>query len=318
MNFWLTLKKPISILAPMEDVTDSAFRQMLLRCGRPDVFFTEFVNADGLCSVGRDAVIHRLRYNPAEKPLVAQIWGTNPDNFVKAAALVEELGFDGLDINLGCPVPKVVKNGAGAALIDNPSLVKELFLAAKEGAPNLPISVKTRIGFKKKNTAPWVEFLLGLSPAVITLHGRTGKEMYRMSADWDEIALAVKIRNELKSSTLIIGNGDIQDMQDLKARSAKAGTDGGMIGRAVMRDLTVFCDEKKEFSTEERFKLLLNHLALFDETWGDSRDFSIMKKYFKLYISAFPAAPILRARLMEARSTADVKKALDDFMEYER
>ena len=139
-----------------------------------------------------------------------------------------------------------------------------------------------------------------------------------MSADWDEIALAVKIRNELKSDTLIIGNGDIQDLQDLRARSLKAGTDGGMIGRAVMRDLTVFCDEPKEFSVEERFKLLLDHLELFDKTWSGTRDFSVMKKYFKLYISAFPAAPLLRTKLMQAHSTADVKEALNEFINYKK
>jgi len=164
-NFWKTLPRPFSVLAPMEDVTDSAFRRFIAKCGRPAVFYTEFTSTDGICSAGFSGVKHRLKYTEDERPLVAQIWGNNPDNYFKTCRILCEMGFDGIDINMGCPVPKVAKKGACSALIDNPDLARELIIAAKEAAGKIPISVKTRLGFKHLKTEEWGQTLLELKPA---------------------------------------------------------------------------------------------------------------------------------------------------------
>jgi tRNA-dihydrouridine synthase len=209
-NFWKDLKKPIFAQAPMEDVTDTVFRQMIIKCGRPDVFFTEFTNVDGMCSRGRDKVGKRLIFTPAERPIVAQIWGSKPENFLETAKLIKLKRFDGIDINMGCPEKSVVKKGLGGALIDNQPLAKEIILATKEGAGGLPLSIKTRIGVKNIQTEKWAEFLLGFNLDCLIIHGRTIAEMSESPTHWDEIGKVVKLRNSLKLKTLIIGNGDIK------------------------------------------------------------------------------------------------------------
>ena len=294
----------------MEDVTDTVFRRIVASCARPHVFFTEFVSAEGLASAGRAAVIHRLRFTPGERPLVAQIWGIDPDNFREAGALIRELGFDGIDINMGCPVPKIVKHGACAALIENKSLAAELVAAAREGAAGLPLSIKTRIGFRRRATEEWIGFLLELEPEVLTVHGRIAKHMSSVPADWHEIAKAVTLRNEMKSRTLILGNGDVSSATDMHEKVALHGVDGVMIGRGIFHNPFFFDSSGRSLATatpDEKLDLLLRHARLYADTWGEGRDFEVLKKFFKIYVVNFRGAPALRAELMRAGSLSDVE-----------
>jgi tRNA-dihydrouridine synthase len=200
-NFWQTLKRPFSVLAPMEDVTDTVFRQVIQSVSRPDVFFTEFTSTAGVQSSGQARVIHRLKYASTEKPIVAQVWGVTAEDYYKTAQMVLDLGFDGMDINMGCPVKKVIKQGACSALIKSPNLAKEIILATKEGLQDkIPLSVKTRIGFNKVETESWCGFLLKeCQPEALTIHGRTVKEESTPPAHWDEIAKVVHINRQISS-----------------------------------------------------------------------------------------------------------------------
>ncbi len=291
----------------MEDVTDTVFRRIVLSCARPAVFFTEFTSVDGLFSAGREAVIHRLRFTQEEKPLVAQVWGNTPENYRKAGELLRELNFDGLDINMGCPVPKIVKNGACSALIENRSLAKEIILAAKEGAGGLPVSVKTRIGFRKRATEEWAAFLLELQPDVLTVHPRLAKDMSRVPADWAEVAKVVQLRDRMKSPALILGNGDITSPEDLKSKIEFSGADGAMVGRGIFHDPFIFAGRRVALDSRQRLQLLLRHARLFAEVWGAERDFAVMKKFFKIYAAGFRGAPALRADLMKCETLDDVE-----------
>lgn len=217
-GFWKKIKKPIFVLAPMANVTDCAFRQIIATYGKPDVLWTEFVSCDGLCSEGKENILIDLKYSEIERPIIAQIFGSKPDNFYKTALMLQELGFDGIDINMGCPDKSVSgKQGSGAALIQDPKLAQQIILETKRGAGQLPVSVKTRLGFNKNVIDTWLPNLLETEPAAITLHARTKKEMSKVPAHWDQIARAVEIRNHFDTSenrTLLLGNGDVVDLKD--------------------------------------------------------------------------------------------------------
>ena len=225
-NFWKDLKKPILIQAPMDDVTDTVFRQIIDKCGRPDVFFTEFTNVEGMCSRGRDKVGKRLFFSKIERPIVAQIWGLDPAKFLETAKLIKKMGFDGIDINMGCPEKAVIKRGSCGALINNHPLTKKIILATCEGAGGLPVSVKTRIGVKHIQTEEWAEFLLKLNLDALIIHGRTVAEMSDVPNHWDEIGKVVKLKDAMKVKTLIIGNGDIKSREDALEKYEKYKLDG--------------------------------------------------------------------------------------------
>jgi tRNA-dihydrouridine synthase len=311
-NFWTTLRKPIKALAPMEDVTDTVFRRIVGSCGRPDVFFTEFTNTDGMCSEGRDAVIHRLQFTEGERPIVAQIWGNNPDHYLRAARDLREMGFDGIDINMGCPVRKIVKNGSCSGLIENRPLAQELVLAAKEGAGDLPVSVKTRLGFRRIETEEWASFLLSLKPAVLTMHGRIAKELSEFPAKWDEIGKVVRLRNGLGSSTLILGNGDVMSLREIDEKVSAYGVDGVMVGRGIFQNIFLFNPDRADADVEpaERIELLKEHMMLYRHTWGSDKNFEIMKKFVKVYISSFTGAAKLRGLLMDASGYEEIDEIL--------
>lgn len=307
-NFWQKLPKPFFILAPMEDVTDTAFRQVVAKVGKPDVFFTEFVNVDGLFSAGYDKVIPRLKFSKIEHPLVAQVWGTKLNNFTKAAKLISKMGFDGIDINMGCPQKSVIKQKTCSALIKNPKKAGEIFKATKKGAGWLPVSIKTRIGFSEIQTEKWLGFLLKLKPAVLTIHGRTVKEQSKVPAHWEEIGKVVKMRDELNVETLIVGNGDIKNYQDGLDKVKKYGVNGIMIGRGVFQNPWIFNSKIDilKIIPEQRIKILLDHVKIFQKTWVEKKDFNIMKKFFKVYIQGFKGASEIRAKLMEARNAKEL------------
>lgn len=301
MSFWkdlLNKKRPFLALAPMEDVTDVVFRQVIEEIAPPDVFFTEFTNVE--------AILHgeTSRLKPSITPTIAQIWGVNPESFYKAAQYVSTLGFNGIDINMGCPDKDVVKNGCGIALIRDRNRAKEIIQATKEGAKSLPLSIKTRIGWEKIVTEDWCGFLLEQKLDALTVHGRTGKEMSDGPAHWDEIKKCVEIRNEKLVDTVIIGNGDVKSIQDAGFRTQETGVDGIMIGRGVFENPWCFSDHIS--TKEEKVNLLKRHLELWDETWGDKKNFSVLKKYFKIYVRDFEGAGELRARLMNSSSISAI------------
>lgn len=291
----------------MEDVTDTVFRQIIAKCGKPDLFFTEFTNVEGMCSRGRDKVGKRLIFTPGEHPIVAQIWGLDPKKYFETAKLIKTMGFDGIDINMGCPEKSVIKKGACAALINNLQLAKEIIMATREGAGGLPISVKTRIGIKEIKTEEWTGFLLKLNLDALTVHGRTVAEMSDFPAHWDEIGKVVKLRDSMKLKTLIIGNGDIKDRDDAIIKVEKYGVDGVMIGRGIFNNLWIFNKniDQKDVSYEEKLKLLIEHIELFDKQWGKNKNFSIMKKFYKIYISGRPDASEVRTKLMEFKTAKE-------------
>lgn len=325
MGLWGELPSRALILAPMEDVTDTVFRTIISSCGRPDVMYTEFTNCEGLQSeYGRTKVIHRLKYTESERPLVAQIWGITPEDYYKSAQQITEMGFDGIDINLGCPVKKVIKMGACSALIQDPQRAKEIITATQEGAASIPVSVKTRIGFNHIQTEEWCGFLLEeCNLAALVVHGRTVKEESRVPNHWDQIGKVVELRNAIQKNissefrTKIIGNGDIISYIQAQELISQYGMDGAMIGRGVFHNPWIFNPEYSDedgviayrgqsVSLEERLQLLIRHVVLWDEVWGNTKHFPQLKKYFKIYIQGFDNASVIRQQLMECNSVNEV------------
>lgn len=339
IGFWGKLKKPIFCLAPMADVTDYAFRQIITKYGKPDVLFTEFISADGLCSPGRRKLLINLKYSENERPIVAQIFGSRAENVKEAVALCKKLGFDGIDINMGCPDKAVEKQGAGAATMKNPKLAREIIKAAKEGGDGLPISVKTRIGYSKNEIETWIPELLAENLSVLTVHLRTRKEMSDAPAHWELMKRIVEIRDEMKAKTLIIGNGDVKNLEDAKKKIKETGCDGVMLGRAVFGNPFLFTNSASCcFSSlrpiqnterapslgktaggsvlfiKEKLKIMLEHSKLFEKKLGKHKNFAVMKKHFKAYASGFDGAKELRVKLMKTENAKQVKKIIKGFL----
>ncbi len=317
-NFWAMLPKPFFVLAPMEDVTDTVFRQMVASCAKPDVFFTEFTNCDGMQSVGRSRVDHRLKFTQDERPVVAQIWGTHPDTFYKTAQDVLAMGFDGVDINMGCPERSVVGHGACSALIKTPDLAKEIIKATKEGVEgNIPVSVKTRIGFSEIQTEEWISILLSCGISTLTVHGRTTKEMSSVPCHWDEIKKAVEIRDTMSPDTILVGNGDVQNYQDGLQKIAQSGVDGVMIGRGIFEDMWAFDHTvpKPIHRPLEYMHIMKRHVELYEKTWGTRKHYPILKKFFKIYVRGFEGASEWRTKCMITQNPSEVYPVIDQIIE---
>lgn len=365
LGFWKKLKKPldgtrgepIMVLAPMADVTDCAFRALIAKyskwegnvpefdkvglartnflypkiLGGLDVMWTEFVSADGLCranEVGKKKLLKDLEYTEAERPIVAQLFGSKPEYMEEAARLCQALGFDGIDINMGCPDKSIEKQGAGAAMIKNPALAREIIRAAKRGAPNLPISVKTRVGFNKVELEEWLPELLAEDLAVVTIHARTRKEMSKVPANWQHVKRAVEIRDEFfknlphrqvglpadEARTLIFGNGDVLDLEDARAKARATGCDGIMLGRAIFGNPFLFAKKENLPTINLKLKTLLEHTKLFEEKLGQIKNFAIMKKHFKAYVKDFPEASELREKLMQTLNAREVEEVIHSYI----
>ena len=306
----------------MADVTDAAFRAIIAKYGKPDVMWTEFVSADGLAlapEAGRKKLLKSLEYSEVERPIVAQFFTSSPEHMKKAAELAAKLGFDGVDINMGCPDRSVEKQGAGASLMKNISLARTLVRAAKEGAPNLPISVKTRTGYSKPDLENWLPEILKEDLAIVTVHARTRKEMSKVSAQWEFVRRAVEIRDLSGKATLIFGNGDVLDIDDAKRKCKEFGCDGVMLGRAIFGNPFLFSEKKCPEGIEGlklRLEVLVEHAKLFEELLLGYKNFAIMKKHFKAYVSDFTGANELRARLMDTNNVNEVEAAVNDFLLY--
>lgn len=317
-NFWKELKKPFFVMAPMADVTDVVFRSIIAKYskhgvahGGPDVFFTEFVSCDGLMSAGKEALMHNLTFSENESPVVAQLFTSNLENMRMSAKLVKDLGFDGIDINMGCPDRNIEKQGAGAALMKDHSLAQEIIRAAKDGSGGLPVSVKTRIGYKKDELDTWLPALLEAKPAVVTIHARTRSELSNVPANWDCIARAVEIAKG--SGTLIVGNGDVQSVAHGRELAEETGADGIMIGRAIFGNPWLFNEEVayKDIPLADRLRVMVEHTKLFEEKFAGVKNFAIMKKHYKAYVTGFDGAKELRMELMGAMSAADIERIIE-------
>ncbi len=311
-NFWNDLPRPFFILAPMEAVTDVVFRHVIAKAASPDVFFTEFTNAASYCSEkGKHSTRGRLTFTPDEHPMVAQIWGNNPEHFAHMARGLAQEGFAGIDINTGCPDKAVVKQGSGSGLIGNYELTEKLIAAAKEGG--LPVSVKARLGARSTDEyKDWLGFLLRQDIANLTIHLRTRKEMSKVAAHHELIPEIKKLRDEIAPQTLLTINGDIRDRQHGEELVTQYGIDGVMIATGIFTNPFGFEKEKREHSREELLGLLHLQLDLHDKYSAElePRRFEPLKRYFKIYVRDFAGASELRDRLMHTTSTDQVRALL--------
>ena len=360
MNFWQQLPRPIMAVAPMADVTDAAFRRLLAKYSRhqradgtwggPDVMWTEFVAADGLVRAtpeGKAKLMADLIYDESERPIVAQLFSATPAHIEQSAALCRELGFDGVDINMGCPDRSIEKQGCGAAMIKTPDVAREIIEAAKRGARHgeadgIPVSVKTRLGYHADAVEEWIPTLLSAAPAALSVHARTRKDMSKVPARWERIARVVELRDARSPSTRVLGNGDVLTLDDAQEKVRVSGADGAMVGRALFGNPWFFHptrrlpikltalptkgvnreaiitedvhDAAAEYITlEERLRVLVEHSRLFCELLP-FKNFNIMKKHYKAYVNGFPGASALRAELMAAEDVAAVDAIVERFL----
>ncbi|HLP86385.1 MAG TPA: tRNA-dihydrouridine synthase [Candidatus Paceibacterota bacterium] len=332
-NFWEKLPKNFFCLAPMADVTDAAFRRVIAKYGKPNVFYTEFVSADGLASKGREALKNNLLFTKKEKPIVVQLFSSNPVKMREASKYVASLGFDGIDINMGCPDRSVEKQGAGAAMMKDMKRAGEIIQAVKDGIKDakkkIPVSVKTRIGYNRNQISEWIPFLLLQDISALTIHARTRKEMSLVPARWEHVKEVVEIRNKMKLKTKIIGNGDVKSVKEGKKLMKEIGCDGVMIGRGIFGNPWLFSLERS-FLEEERsdgkgkslpkkaiskkLKVMLEHTKLFEKLLGKHKNFAVMKKHFKAYVSGFEGAKELRIELMNTRNAKEVENIINSFL----
>lgn len=345
-SFWDKLPKPFFVLAPMANVTDFAFREMIAKYGKPDVMWTEFVSADGLVSNGKEKLLIDIKFSNKQRPIVAQLFSGHPKAMLESAKLVKDMKFDGLDINMGCPDRSVEKQGGGAAHIKDWDNTKKIIEYAKNGAGGLPVSVKTRLGYNKIDIDGWVRFLLEMKLPALTVHLRTRKEMSAVPAHWELMPEIVRLRNEIAPDTLIIGNGDVETIDDAKIKIAKYGCDGIMIGRGIFGKPWLFsnisdfqnrshlsrktnlqrsgiCDwfvlresggGDENITSEQKLKIMLEHAKLFEKTFKGIKNFTIMKKHFKAYVSGWDGAKDLRIELMTANNAKEVSTIVKRYL----
>ncbi len=354
MNFWQKLrqqKQPFFCVAPMADVTDAAFRRLISTYGKPDVIWTEFVSANGLMSKGREILSRDLEYSDIERPIVAQLFSSDPVMMEGAAKLAAELGFDGIDINMGCPDKTIEKQGAGAAMIKDPAAAIAVIDAAKRGIAaagrDIPLSVKTRVGYNAVQIDEWIPLLLSSGIAALTVHARTRKDLSLVPAQWEYLKQVVALRDQIAPETVIIGNGDVVSLADGRAKAHSSGVDGVMVGRALFgnpwffdptREVVATLPKRSMFyklpfigrwfetkrkapvsttnpiTTAERLRVLVEHTKLFEELLGDIKSFAIMKKHYKAYCAGFKGAKELRIQLMETKNSGEVEILVEKFL----
>lgn len=313
-NFWQDLPRPFFVLAPMEDVTDVVFRKVVAKAGRPDVFFTEFTNSDSYCHPdGIQSVRGRLTFTEDEQPMVAHIWGDNPEYFRQMSIGMAEMGFKGIDLNMGCPVPNVASRGKGSGLILRPETAAELIQAAKAGG--IPVSVKTRLGFSELDEwKEWLAHILKQDIANLSIHLRTRKEMSQADAHWELIPEIKALRDEIAPNTMLTINGDIPDRAKGLELTEKYGIDGVMIGRGIFKNPFAFEKEPREHTSEEYLDLLKYQLDLQDHFAEEvPRSITGLHRFFKIYVKGFRGAGELRNQLMNTKSTAEVRQILENF-----
>lgn len=332
------LPKPFFVLAPMDDVTDTVFRRIVSDCAPADLYISEFVNVDGLQSPGRPRLLPKLNLQHDDGPVVLQLWGKTPEHYFAVARSVadgsmmaelterfgstgQRVNFAGIDINMGCPEKNVFNNGCCSALINNRTLAVEIIKAVQEGvsvSPTpLPVSVKTRLGVTTVDLT-WHELLLHQKLAMLTVHGRTRKEMSKVPAHWDVIGEIVQLRDRIARETMIVGNGDVRDREHGLALASETGVDGIMIGRGIFNNPYAFAADPEEWLVKtkaEKLALYRLHVELFATTWKqDERKVVTLNKFCKVYISGFDGASELREKLMACRATDELLAILDQVL----
>lgn len=315
-NYLDELPRPFLVLAPMEDVTDTVFRRVIGQTAPFDLYMTEFVNVDGLQSAGRPHVAKRLQFDASEQPLIAQIWGKDPDNFYKTTLELVEMGFVGVDINMGCPAKAVIKDGCGGGLIREPERAVEIIKAVQSAAEgHFPVSVKTRIGFREYNPE-WLKLLLQQDLNMLTVHLRTVREQSLVAAHWDLMAEIRQLRDKIAPNTALVGNGDVVNRAHALELIDQSGIDGAMIGRGVFHDPYAASERSPwpDKSREEKLMLYRQHIELFESAWqGDPRKpMAPLNKFCKVYVSGFDGAKDLREKLMHCRNLEELKSSLDN------
>ncbi len=308
------LPKPFFALAPLDDVSDTVFRRVISECTKPDLLFTEFTNVDALQSAGRGATLRRLDFDESERPIIAQIWGKTPDNFKKTAEECREKGFAGVDLNMGCPIKHVVKNGCCSALINDRGKAKAIIDSTRAGlGKNMAFSVKTRIGYGNVDLS-WIEFLLEQELDMLIIHLRTVKEMSKVPAHWDLMPEIRRLRDRIAPPTKLVGNGDVMSRRQGEKLAEETGIDGIMIGRGVFQDPFVFAGDSpwEDYSKAEKIKLYKKHVELFIKTYpGNSRPVVILNKFCKIYINGFDRARELREELMNCTNADELLEKLN-------
>lgn len=315
MDLLKSLPRPFFVLAPMDDVTETVLRQIVADCAPPDLFFTEFVNVDGLQTRGRKRLIHKFDYTPKEQPLVAQIWGKIPANYEKTAAELVDMGFAGVDINMGCPDKSVVRSGCCSALINNRDLAVEIIQAVKRGVNDrVPVSVKLRTGFNEVDFS-WHELILSQGIEMLTVHGRTTKEMSKVPARWDDIKKIREIRDRVAPNTLIVGNGDVMSREHGEQLAKETGVDGIMIGRAIFTDPYIFAKKTPwaDMSQTDKLRMYQTHIKLFLQTYPNrERNWESLKRMAKMYIHGIENASSFRDSLMRSKSADEMIAVLQN------
>ncbi len=331
-NIWQKLKhqnpEGILVLAPMADVTDNPFRKIITILGAPDIFFTEFVAADGLAHpIARPRLIKQiLKFEKKQQPIIAQIFGGKPENFFLAGKICAELGFAGVDINTGCPQKNILKQRAGSELIkmENRKLMKELIKSVRAGikasGKNIPLSVKTRLGFNEIDWS-WLEFLLAEKLDALTIHLRTKKEMSKVPAHFEVVEKIVELKNRISPKTILIINGDILSVAEAQEKVKKYQVDGVMIGRGIFENPALFAEQNfADFSVSKKIKILKQHTKYFDKEFPANREgkrmknFALLKKFFKIYLNNFEGAKELRNELMQVKDKREIFKICDNFL----
>lgn len=324
-TFWEKLRKPFFALAPLADVTDPAYRRLIAQIQAPDAMWTEFVSADGLyytrerkgMADSENPLMRDLLYTEAERPIIAQLFSSRPEMMAYASELCAKLGFDGIDINMGCPDKSIEKQGAGAAMIKTPELAKEIVESARQGAMRgkeggIPVSVKTRIGYNTESIDEWIGALLALQLPALTVHLRTRKEMSKVEAHWELMPQIVALRDRIAPDTLIIGNGDVLSIENARQKIEASGADGVMLGRAIFGNPWVFAEKKMEdIPAAERLAALVTLAHYFDEL-RPSKSFHLLKKHFKAFVTGFDGAAELRGKLMDTNSVEEMAAILKD------
>jgi tRNA-dihydrouridine synthase len=313
-NYLNSLAKPFFALAPLDDVSDTVFRRVVAGCARPELLFTEFTNVDALQSAGRKATLRRLDFDSSEQPIIAQIWGKTPDNFKKTAEECAKKGFAGVDINMGCPIKHVVKNGCCSALINNHEKAKTIIDSTRTGlGEGMSLSVKTRIGFKDIDLS-WIEFILEQNLDMLIVHLRTVKEMSKVPAHWEIMPQIKQLRDRISPRTKLVGNGDITSRAHGLDLASKYSLDGIMVGRGIFHDPFVFAENSPwpDYPKVKKIELYKKHVRLFQKTYpGNSRPIVILNKFCKIYISGFDGAKELREELMSCSNAEDLLAKLD-------
>jgi nifR3 family TIM-barrel protein len=336
-SFWEKLQKPFFVMAPMADVTDAAYRKLIAEVGKPDVTWTEFVSADGLYHTREikkmkdeeNPLMRDLRFSEIERPIVAQLFSSKPEMMEYAAKLCAELGFDGIDINMGCPDKSIEKQGCGSAMIKNPELAVEIVKSARRGASRaaetagtepIPVTVKTRIGYNKESIDEWIPVLLELKLPALTVHLRTRKEMSKVPAHWELMPRIIALRDKISPESLIIGNGDVKSVEEGRQKAELFGADGVMLGRAIFGNPYVFANLRSDLPARmsdlllvERLYALASLARSFDQL-TPPKSFHIFKKHIKAFVAGFDGAAELRAKLMECENSTEIERAIRQYL----